>query len=153
MNDEGLSHRRFLVNTHTLIGRAALTCLALLSGVASVRANDESVSFKKRGDAEKAFVTKVGKAIVKAARATPQKVELEKYDYSQPKTGRTHLNIKMNFTGLVSRKKWVAEIVVIIDSTNKDSWEVLNIKYTDNNPNIVGPNERKVQAMIKKLNE
>jgi hypothetical protein len=114
---------------------------------------DDDISFKKRGDAEKAFVAKVGKAIVKAARSKPQKVELEKYDYTHPKTGRTHLNIKMYYTGLVSRKKWVADIVVVIDSTNKDSWEVLNIKYTDNNPSLLGPNERKIQGLIKKLNE
>jgi hypothetical protein len=141
------------VNTSPGIRLGTLACLTLLAGGVATFAADDGISFKKRGDAEKAFVTKVGKAIVKAARTTGQKVELEKYDYTQPKTGRTHLNLKMNYTGLVSRKKWVADIVVIIDSTNKDSWEVLNIKYNDNNPNLVGPNERKIQALIKKLNE
>jgi hypothetical protein len=141
------------VNTGPSIPLSSLACLALLACCPVAKAADDGISFKKRGDAEKTFVTKVGKAIVKAARTSGQKVELDKYDYTSPKTGRTHLNIKMNYTGLVSRKKWTADIVVIIDSTNKDSWEVLNIKYSDNNPNPVGPNERKVQALIKKLNE
>jgi hypothetical protein len=141
------------VKAHTTIPLWTFACLALLASGAAARAADESISFKKRGDAEKAFVTKVGTAIVKAARSKPQKVELEKFDYTHPKTGRTHLNIKMNYTGLVSRKKWVADIVVVIDSTNKDSWEVLNIKYNDNNPSLLSPNERRIQALIKKLNE
>jgi hypothetical protein len=140
------------VNAPTIMPLSILACLALLSTSSAVRA-DDNISFKKRGDAEKAFVTKVGKAIVKAARSKPQKVELEKFDYSSPKTGRTHLTLKVNYTGLVSRKKWVADITVIIDSTNKDSWEVLNIKYNDNNPSPLGPSERKIQALIKKLNE
>jgi hypothetical protein len=140
------------VKTHSTVQLTLIACVALLISGATAKADDD-LSFKKRGDAEKAFVAKVGKAIVKAARSKPQKVELEKYDYTHPKTGRTHLSIKMYYTGLVSRKKWVADIVVVIDSTNKDSWEVLNIKYMDNNPSLLGPNERKIQGLIKKLNE
>jgi hypothetical protein len=132
---------------------STLAYLVLLASGTAASAADDDISFKKRSDAEKAFVTKVGKAIVKAARSKPQKLELEKYDYTHPKTGRTHLNIKMYYTGLVSRKQWTADIVVVIDSSNKDSWEVLNIKYNDNNPSPLGPNERKIQALIKKLNE
>jgi len=138
------------LRTHTLV--VVFAGLALLCG-GFVRADDESISFKKRGDAEKMFVMKVGTAIVKAARFKPQKVELEKFDFTNPKTGRKHLNIKMNYSGLVSRRKYVADIVVIIDSTNKDSWEVLNIRYTDSNPNITGPSEKKIQELIKVLNK
>ena len=141
------------MSTRTIMPLSTLACLALLVGGTAAAATDDDISFKKRGDAEKAFVARVGKAIVKAARAKPQKLELDKYDFSSPKTGRTHLTIKMNYTGLISRKKWTAEIVLIIDSTNKDSWEVLNIKYNDNNPSPLAPNERKIQSLIKKLNE
>jgi hypothetical protein len=137
----------------TRIPRIAVLSAFVLAAGGFAFAADDSISFKKRGDAEKMFVTRVGAAIVKAARTKPQKIELEKYDYTHPKAGRTHLNLKMNYTGLVTRKKYVADIVVIIDSTNKDSWEVLNIKYSDSNPSLLGPSERKIQELIKVLNK
>src|SRR5580704_16864357 len=105
---------------HAAVLTAVLVGLAVLAAAPAFAA-DESISFKKRGDAEKMFVTKVGTAIIKAARFKPQKASLEKYDFEKPKAGRTHLNIKMNYTGLATRKKYVADIVVIIDSTDKDS--------------------------------
>jgi hypothetical protein len=138
------------VRIHQVAVLIALAGLLVLNRPA--RAAEDSISFKKRGDAEKMFVTKVGTAIIKAARFKPQKLSLEKYNYENPKAGRTHLNIKMVYHGLVSRKRYVADIVVIIDSTNKDSWEVLNIKY-DNNPSPTSPNERKIQELIKELNK
>ena len=125
----------------------------LLSSVSSRAADDDSVSFKKRGDEEKRFVTRVGEAILKAAHPTGRKRALVKYEITMPKTNRTELAIKMEYYGLVSSKKYVADIVVIIDSTNKDSWEVLNIKYSDSNPSITNPNERKIQELIKELNK
>ena len=136
---------------HAAVLTAVLVGLALLAGTPAFA--EDSISFKKRGDAEKMFVTKVGTAIIKAARFKPQKISLEKYDFEKPKPGRTHLNLKMNYSGLVTRKKYVADIVVIIDSTNKDSWEVLNIKYSDSNPAFTNPNEKKIQELIKELNK
>jgi hypothetical protein len=129
---------------------AALACV-LLAGPTALAADDVP-SFKKRGDAEKKFVTQVGTAIVKAARSTSQKVDLEEYKYSSPKPGRTHLTMKMVFYGVITKKKYTADITVIIDSHDKDNWEVLNIKYTDNSANPIGPSEKKIQELIKKLN-
>ena len=40
----------------------------------------------------------------------------------------------------------MADIVVTIDSSNKDAWEVLNIDYADNNS--VAYNEKKIQELI-----
>src|SRR6185312_299555 len=96
-------------------------------------AADSDISFKKRGDEEKRFVRTVGTAIVKAAHRTAKKIDLDKYEYTKPKADRTHLNIKMVYRGVVSDKRYVAEIVIKIDSSNKDAWEVLNIEYSDNN--------------------
>jgi hypothetical protein len=129
-----------------------LAGLVLLAGPSAFAA-DDFISFKKRAEAEKKFVARVGTAIVKAARSKPQKVELEKFRYTHPNAGRTNLEITMSYTGLLTRRKYAAEIVVRLDSGNKDGWEVLNIKYTDDNPSLVGPSERKIQDLIKVLNK
>jgi hypothetical protein len=137
--------------TRTLLMFLALAGLFLVTATAS--AADETPSFKKRGDAEKQFVAKAGTAVVKAARSKPQKVALLSYEYTKPKANRTELTIKMEYYGLISMKRFIADMTFIIDSTDKDSWEVLNIRYSDNNPNPVGPSEKKIQALIKDFNK
>jgi hypothetical protein len=130
---------------------AVLTVLALSLAGASARADDDDISFKKRGDAEKQFVTRVATAVVKAAHSTGKKHDLLDYKFTNPKANRTELVIKMEYHGILTNKKYVADIVVKIDSTDKDSWEVLNIDYTDNNN--VPANANKIQELIKKLNK
>lgn len=127
----------------------SLTVLALMAATAG--AAETNISFKKRGDSEKQFVTDVGKAIVKAAHGTGRKVALVNYKYSNPKPNRTELKIEMEFYGAVTGKRYVANITVKIDSTNKDAWEVLNIDYSDNDN--VATNVKKIQALIKDLNK
>jgi hypothetical protein len=75
-----------------LFSLTALAGLALLAGAPAARAadDDEVPSFKKRGDMEKKFVEKVGTAIVKAAR-TATKIELDKYEITDPKKDRKEL--------------------------------------------------------------
>ena len=123
---------------------------AALLLAAAARA-DEDVSFKRRGDAEKRFVTAAGTAIVKAAHHTAKKIDLVEYKYTNPKPNRTDLAIKMEYHGAASNKRYVANIVVKIDSTNKDAWEVLNIDYSDNNN--VPFSAKKVQELIKTFNK
>src|SRR5258708_3893808 len=81
------------------LGPCALSCalLCVLVGGQVARADDdEVVSFKKDKDREtKEFVGKVGTSIIKVARSKPQKMELEKYEYTKPKAGRTELKMKM----------------------------------------------------------
>jgi|SRR5579871_1345555 len=128
---------------------------ALLAGFflcsALVAAADDDISFKRRGDEEKRFVRTVGTAIIKAAHKTSKKIELVKYEYTKPKANRTELAIKMEYHGAVSGKRYVADITIKIDSTNKDAWEVLNIDYADNNN--VPFNEKKIQELIKQMNK
>jgi hypothetical protein len=136
---------------------AALACLAALAGQSARAADDDVPSFRKRGDNEKeqkAFVTRVGTAIVKAARTKPQKIELEKYELGNPRDrkGRTNLKIKMNYSGLITKKKYTADILIKIDSSDKDAWEVLSIDYKDSNNSPLGPSEKKIRALIPKLN-
>ena len=133
-----------------------LTRLALLAATAVLLAAaaglaDEDVSFKRRGDAEKRFVKAAGTAVVKAAHPTAKKIDLVEYKYTNPKPNRTDLAIKMEYHGAVSGKRYVADIVIKIDSSNKDAWEVLNIDYADNN--TVPYNEKKIQELIKEMNK
>jgi hypothetical protein len=127
---------------------AACACLA---AGAACGANPEDVSFRHRGDNEKNFVRAVGTAIIKAAHTTAKKIDLIDYKYSEPKPGRKDLRIDMDYHGVATNKRYVANIVVKLDVTNKDAWEVLNIEYSDNNVGIKH-NERKVQELIKRLN-
>jgi hypothetical protein len=53
-------------------------------------------------------------------------------------------------TGALSSKRYTADIVVKVDSTNKDAWEVLNIEYQDDNN--IPANTSKIQALLKELN-
>jgi len=129
--------------------------LLALTGSALAQADDDVPSFRKRGDMEKQFVTRVGTAIVKAARLKPQKVALLSYEYklNTPKANRAELPIKMEFHGLVTKKRYTADIVVVIDTTDKDSWEVLDIRYSDTDPSPVGPSEKKLAELRRAFNK
>ena len=127
-----------------------LTAVTLLLAATAARA-DEDVSFKRRGDAEKRFVAAAGTAVVKAAHPTAKKIDLVEYKYTHPKPNRTDLAIKMEYHGKATNKRYVASVVVKIDSSNKDAWEVLNIDYADNNS--VAYNEKKIQELIKQMNK
>jgi hypothetical protein len=90
--------------------------------------------------------------LAKAAHKTARKIELLKYEYTKPRANRTELTVRMEYHGAVSGKRYVADIVFKIDSSNKDAWEVLNIDYTDNN-STVPHNEKKIQELIKQMNK
>lgn len=131
--------------------RSLLTGLVALFVVGPVLAADEFPSFKKRGDEEKRFVAMVGEAILKVAHPTGKKRALVDYKITAPKAGRSELTIKMEYYGLVSAKKYVADITIKLDSTDPKSWEVLNIDYVDNNN--VPANVKKIQELIKDFNK
>jgi hypothetical protein len=130
---------------------ASLAGLALLAVPALVSADDPP-SFKKRPGEEKEFMAKVGDAIVHAARPTAKKISLVEYKVERPKAGRTDFNIKMEFHGIATGTRYVADIVVLTDTSDKDKWEVLNIKYNDNSKSVTGYNEKNVQDLITKFN-
>jgi len=142
---------------------AGLACLAVLASNNLTRAADDSdvPSFKSTKDKDnKAFVKKVGTAIIKAARAKPIDIELKKYAYKpvKGKKGRKELHITMNYTGTFSKKvlkkpPFVADIVVDLDTSDEDKWEVVDIKYKDDNKvSKVGYSEKKVMALKKPFN-
>jgi hypothetical protein len=128
-----------------------LTGLALLL-TGGARA-DDNISFKKKKEREKEFVTRVTAAVIKAARSKPQKVAVLKSEYVKPKANRTELVVKAEYFGAVTKKRYLADITFIIDSSDPDSWEVVNVRYSDNNPSPLGPNEKKIQQLIKEFNK
>src|SRR5436309_8061921 len=108
-----------------------LAGLALLGAAAAQ--GDDDLSFRRRGDQEKRFVARVAEAVLKAAHTTAKKVEVIKYEYTNPKPNRTDLTMKVGYHGAVTNKQYTADVVIKIDSSNKEAWEVLNIEYADNN--------------------
>lgn len=127
---------------------AALFCL--LAPAIAVSAQDVP-KFTKRGDMEKKFVSDVCVAIIKAAHPTGVEPKLEKYEYKEVKAGQTQLIMKGSYKGKVTRKVYNADITVLIDTSNKDSWEVLRIDYSDNNN--VPASRTKLDEIRKKFNE
>jgi len=141
------------------LGVALLTALALLAAVPAARAADDDVpSIKKHPDEKKEkefkqFATDVGTAVVKAARLKPADLELEDYKITEPKKDHKELKIVMNWKGGLTKKKFQSTIVVKIDASDKDKWEVTNIDYSDDNKvSLAKPDAAKIQALVKTLN-
>jgi len=135
------------------LGATLFTVLALAAGGRPAHAADDEVpSFNDRGDNERAFVEKVGKAIVRAARTAPVKVELDTYKFEDPKKGRKDLRISMNWQGAITKKKFVSDVVVHIDVTDEKKGEVLNVDYKDNSVSISKYRAAEVQALLKRFN-
>jgi len=127
--------------------------VAILALVApALRAADDIPNINKRGDDEKAFIAKLGTAVVKQARTSIKDTTDVTYKKETPKEGRTKFIIEAGYKGAITGTKYTAEIVVDVDTSDKDKWEVLKIDYTDNNK---GPafNRKNVDNMVKKLNE
>ena len=115
--------------------RTLLTALALAVTLTAARADDATPSFKKRGTPDKKFWESVGSAIVKTARTKPVKMELERVDVvdKKDKPTRKLVTLKMIWYGSTSGKRFVSDIKLDCDASDKDSWEVLTIDYTDSN--------------------
>lgn len=127
----------------------ALLCGLVLAG--GVQAEDVP-NFKKKGDLEKKFVSEVCVAIIKAARPSAKMPTLHRFEYKEPKANRKELHIKGKFTGVILGTENTADIVVHIDTKDKDSWEVLRIDYSDNSKNIKGHSRLNIEKLIKKFN-
>lgn len=123
--------------------------LALVLLAAPVRADDVP-QFTKKDDFEKKFVSRVAVAIVKAAHSTAKNPSLEKHKFEQVKPGRSRLEIRASFKGALTRKEYSADIVVHLDTLNKDAWEVLRIDYSDND--TIPYNRKRVDALIRSFN-
>jgi hypothetical protein len=143
------SAKENLMRVKDLCKGLALACaLALLAPAA--RADQDIPSFKEKKDLEKKFVSRVCVAILKAAHFTGRQPSLEKYEFKEIKPGRTELRMMGSYKGAVSTKEYMAKITVFIDTLDKKNWEVLRIKYDDNNN--IPYSRKKVDELIKKFN-
>ncbi len=126
----------------------------VLASGASVKSwiNDDMPSFKKRNSEEKTFMAELGKAVIKAVHPTAQKIVMIKYEVVKvkDKENRSEINLKMEYFGVVSNKKYIGDAVIKVDTSSKEGWEALNIDYVDNNN--LPLNRKNLQELIKSLN-
>lgn len=129
-----------------------LTLCCLLTS--SVFAFDDlgPLNFRNTKRETREFAERVGVAIVKAARMAPRRAQLVNYSYTSPKVDRKELHISMSYSGAITRFRFTADMTVILNTTDNDRWEVLNIRYKDSNKNPVPYSEKRVQELIKQLN-
>jgi hypothetical protein len=130
----------------------AVAALAALLVAGPARAGDEVPNINKRGTDEKKFAAKLAESIVKAARTSVKEVTLEKSAIKEPKKGRTEWHLTAGFKGRATKKDYEANIIVYIDTLDKDKWEVYKIDYKDNSKNVIGYSKKNVTAMVNKLN-
>jgi hypothetical protein len=128
-----------------------LAAAALMLAAVGVRAADDKVPSFKRGELKKDDVIKVGTAIIKAARK-PGKISYVEHKY-KTKDDVTTLTIKMDYKGLALKKTtYHCDIVIKINSKDKDNWKVTDIEYKDTTKPLK-PNLTKVRALIPQLNK
>lgn len=130
--------------------RGTIALLALTVALAPVRAEDEVPTFKSKAQLEKEFFKKVCKAILKAAHFSGKDPALDRFELKEIKKGRTSLIMKGSYKGRITSKKYIANIIVHLDTLEKGNWEVLRIEYSDNNN--IPYSRKKVDALIKKFN-
>jgi len=132
-------------------GLLVLCAAVLLSG--SARA--DTPNFNKRGSSDKeqkAFVTDVAQTIVTAARSSAKDITLQGHKFKDGKEGRKELTISAGYKGDVLSTKYSADIVVSLDTSTKDKWEVLRIEYKDNNKSPIGFSSKNVDALVNTFN-
>jgi hypothetical protein len=136
----------------TVLRSALLAGLGLLLAASTVQA-DDLPSFKKRGDMEKTFVTKVGTAIVQAARTKPGKLEYDKHEVTDVDTHLKEMKIIMTWTGGITKKKYVSTIVLTLYTKDKEAWRVLDIDYKDDSVSVADPNYKKIRELKTAFNK
>jgi hypothetical protein len=132
-------------------GLVFVCAAAVLSGSAR---GAEVPDFNNRGsaDKEKAFVERVAKTIVDEARTSVGDVTLKEYKFTEPKAGHKELTMSVGYKGAVTKTAYTADIVVHLDTSTKDKWEVLRIEYKDNNSSPIGFSRKNVDALVNKFN-
>src|SRR5438045_1598388 len=122
----GITHCTRSCIMKSLCRSCAVLAVLALGGAARA---DDIPNINKRGDDEKKFAEKVAEAIVKTARTSIKSASLEDFKKKTPKEGRTEWHLKADFKGAATGKAYTAEIVVHIDTSDKEKWEVLRIDY------------------------
>ncbi|MSR32337.1 MAG: hypothetical protein EXR99_12620 [Gemmataceae bacterium] len=126
---------------------------ALITGLSLwTWAGENQPSFKKKTQGEGEFMKSVGLAVVKAAHATGQKAALVHYEIIQTKEKphRAEIHMKLEYYGVITRKKYVATSVITVDISGLEGWEALHIGYVDNNN--LPTNRTNLERLLKTLN-
>jgi hypothetical protein len=132
-----------LLSTSIIVGLATL----------SYALEDPIPNINKRGSDEKKFAEQLGFAVVHAARSAPKNLKLLKFEQSTPELGRLVWDLKVEYYGSITGKKFEADIKVKIDTIKKEVWEISNIEYKDDNKvSLANPNTDKIQKLIKMMN-
>jgi len=128
------------------LGTVALGTMVCLAG-------DMVPHINKRGNNEKAFIEKVANTIVANARTSVKGADTVKYEKKQPKAGRTEFHITATFKTAVLKQTGTANIILLVDTTDEDKWEVLRIDYSDKGfKTLVDYNRKNVEALVGKMN-
>src|SRR5262245_60449987 len=128
----------------------AVLCAAVLVAPAA-RGADDIPNFNKRGDNEKEFAKRVGICIVKKARPTTKDFTLQDHKFKEVKPGKTELHLEVGYKGATGFTKYTAKPTVILDTTNKDKWEVVRIDYEDNNRLTFS--RKNLENLVKEFND
>jgi hypothetical protein len=127
----------------------SLSVFALFAFVApSARAQDLNIN--KRGTDEKAWAEKVGVEMVKVAQKATKAHTLQKFEKKNIKAGRDEWTIEIGWKGGITGTKYTSDIVLQVDTENKDKFEVLRVDYKDNSK--VPYSRKKVEDLLPKLN-
>ena len=132
-----------------------LAGLAFVAGTATARADDDTIpQFKKAKKYDEAFFKGVGETIVKAARTDPRKFELKKLEVTpvKDKAHRRIVNITMIWYGSVTGTKFTSKMKLDCDATDKEKWELLTIKYEDDNALPRLGSDGRILELVKKFN-
>jgi hypothetical protein len=126
----------------------ALSCFVTVSRAEETQIN----KLKQANKNEEKLATIVGEKIVNAAHPTGKRVGYVRHELKDDpkKENRKLLNIKMEYFGAVTGKRYVTEIDIKIE-VSRTGWEVLDIEYSDNNN--IKANLVNIQALKKKLNQ
>jgi hypothetical protein len=130
-----------------------LSVFALLAFLAP-GARAQELDINKRGagdkDKEKAWAEKVGIEMVKAAQKATKGHMMQKFEQKKIKEGREEWHIEMGWKGGITGTKYSSDIVLQVDTENKDKYEVLRVDYKDNSK--VAYSRKGVENMLPKLN-
>src|SRR5262245_55480158 len=103
-----------------------LSVFALLAFVAPT-AGAQALDINKRGSDDKAWAEKVGVEFVKAALKATKGHALQKFEKKNVKAGRDEWIIEIGWKGGITGTKYTSEILLQVDTENKEKFEVLRV--------------------------
>jgi hypothetical protein len=129
-----------------------LAVVALLAPLAQAADEVPAPNINKRGEDEKAFIKKLTNAIVSNARTSIKSANVDKYEKKEPKKDRVEYIIKASFKTAALKREATADIKVIVDTSDKDKWEVLRIDYDDTVKSLAKVNRENLNKLVPRLN-